>query len=140
MVASQSMKLVSLPAGESLAGDIYELLTIENDSNVGKVIKTTGPTVTPIGVLMESVDATTGADGRTVAVALLQGIVPVKAGGSVTAGQILVADTDAGRVVGVANVAALAADTVAVGVALESASDGQVFNMLAQVMTSATET
>lgn len=140
MSYSESMKVVNLIAGEDLSDDIYSLVYIENDSNVGKVIKTTGPTQTPVGVLMESLDATSGADGRIVPVALLHGVVPVKAGGSITAGQLLVADTDAGRVVGVANQAALAADTVAVGVALVSAVDGDIFPMLAQVMTSSTET
>lgn len=140
MSYSESAKVVNLLAGESLAGDIYELVYIENDGNVGKVIKTTAVTQTPVGVLAESVDAVTGADGRVVPVMLLQGVVPVKAGGSVTAGQLLVADVTPGRVIGVANQAALVADSVAVGVALVSAVDGDIFPMLAQVMTSSTET
>lgn len=140
MASTQSTKAVNLIAGEDLRGDFAELLTMENDSDVAKVIKTTLPTQTPVGILGENPNPDISTDGLTVPVVLLQGVVKVKAGGSVTAGQLLVADTDAGRVVGVASQAALAADTVSVGVALESAADGEIFEMLAQIMTSSTET
>lgn len=140
MSGTQSTTAVNLIAGEDLRGDLYELLYVENDSDVGKVIKTTAVTQNPIGVLAEEPRSDATTDGETVSVMLLQGVVPMKAGGSVTAGQLVVADVTAGRVIGVANQAALVADSVAVGVALESAADGEIFNVLAQVMTSSTET
>ena len=140
MASSQSTVAVNMIAGEDLRGDVYELLKIEDDSNVGKVIKVTATTDSPVGILAEDPDSVATTDGVTVPVVLLQGIVKVKAGGAVTAGQLLIPDATAGRVIGVANQAALAADVVSVGIAMESAVDGDIFEMLAQVMTSSTET
>jgi len=131
MAAEQSTKNVNLIAGEDLRGDLYEVLMIENDSNVGKVVKATGPTVTAIGILAEEPRDDVSTDGYAVSVMLLTGIVPMKAGASVTAGQLIVVDSTAGRVAGVSGVGALADDSMAIGVALESASDGEIFRVLA---------
>lgn len=131
MASAQSTRAVSMIAGEDLRGDLFELLQVENDAGVGKVIKTTAVTNTPIGVLGENPDAEATTDGETVPVVLLQGIVKVKAGGAVTAGNLLVPDVTPGRVIGVAGVGGLAIDSMAIGVALESAVDGDVFSMLA---------
>lgn len=136
----ESVTTVNMIAGEDLRGDVFELLTVENDGGIAKVVKTTGPTQTAIGVLAENPRSDASTDGLGVPVTLLSGKTMMKAGGNITAGQLLVADTDAGRVVGVANVAALAADTMAVGIALESAVDGDVFSALGMPLTSATET
>ena len=140
MASSQATKAVNLIAGQDLRGDLHELLQFENDSDVAKVIKTTAVTNSPIGVLAEEprTDATT--DGETVPVVMLQGIVKMKAGATITAGQLVVPDTDAGRVAGVANQAALVADSTAIGIALQSAVDGDIFEVFCQVMTSSTET
>ncbi len=140
MAGTQSTKVVNLIAGQDLRGDFGELLQIENDAGVGKVIKTTAVTNSPVGVLAEEPDADRTTDGLTVPVALLEGIIKVKAGATITAGQLIVPDVTAGRVAGVANQAALVADSTAIGIALESAADGEIFEMLAQVMTSSTET
>lgn len=134
MATSQSNVAVNLIAGEDLRGDLFELLYIENDSDVGKVIKTTAVTQTPIGVLAENPRSDLTTDGITVPVVLLQGVILVKAGATITAGQIIVPHTTAGRVAGVANVGALAVDSMAIGVALESAVDGDVFKVLAQTI------
>lgn len=131
MASAQSTRAVSMIAGEDLRGDLFELLQVENDAGVGKVIKTTAVTNTPIGVLGENPDAAATTDGETVPVVMLQGIVKVKAGGAVTAGNLLVPDVTPGRVIGVAGVGALAIDSMAIGVALASAVDGDVFSMLA---------
>lgn len=131
MATEQNTKAVTLIAGEDLRDDLYEILQIENDSNVGKVIKATGVTNTIIGVLAEEPRSDVTTDGLAVSVLLLSGVVPMKAGASITAGQLIVADTTAGRVAGVANVGALADDSMAIGVALESASDGEIFKVLA---------
>lgn len=132
MASFQSTVAVNMIAGEDLRGDIFEILQIEDDSNVGKVIKATAVANTVIGILAEDPDSEATTDGVTVPVILLQGIVKVKAGATITAGQLIVPDTTAGRVAGVANAAALAADSMAIGVALQSAVDGDIFEMLAQ--------
>lgn len=137
MASSQHTKAVNLIAGEDLrigqsAGGLYSLLQIEDDSDVGKVIKTTAVTNTPIGILAEEprTDATT--DGETVPVVLISagGVGKLRAGATITAGQLIVPDVTAGRVAGVANVGALAVDSMAIGVALESAVDGDIFEVL----------
>lgn len=132
MASYQNVKAVNLIAGEDLRGDVYELLQIENDAGVGKVIKTTAVTETPIGILAEEPSADFSTDGYTVPVVLIAsgGVAKVKAGGTITAGQLIVPDTTTGRVAGVANVGALAADSMAIGVALESAVDGDIFEVL----------
>lgn len=131
MAAYESVTIVNLIAGEDLRGDVYELLYVENDSGVGKVIKTTAVTQTPIGVLAENPSADASTDGVTVPVALLQGVVLMKAGAAITAGYIVVPDTTTGRVAGVANSGALAADSMGVGIALVTAADGDIFPVLA---------
>ncbi len=140
MASTQATRAVNLIAGEDLRGDFAELLQFENDNGVAKVIKTTAVTNTPIGVLGEDPDSAATTDGETVPVVMLEGVVLVKAGANITAGQLIVPDTDAGRVAGVANQAALVADSTAIGIALVSAVDGDIFPMFAQVMTSSTET
>ena len=127
----ESTKAVNMIAGEDLRGDVFEILQIENDGGVGKVIKATAVTQTVIGVLGEEPRSDATTDGETVPVVLLQGIVMMKAGAAITAGQLIVPDVTAGRVAGVANVGALAVDSMAIGVALESAADGDIFRVLA---------
>ena len=131
MASAQAPKIVNILAGQDLRGDLFELLQVEDDGGVGKVIKTTAVTDVAIGVLAEDPDGAADSDGEMVAVALLHGVLKMKAGGTVTAGDIVVADTDAGRVVTVADIATLAADSMAVGVALETAADGEIFMCLA---------
>lgn len=138
----ESTQAVTLIAGEDLRGDVYELLQFENDGGVAKVIKVTAVTDTAIGILAEEPDDAATTDGQAVSVVMLGsgGRAMVKAGATITAGQLVVSDTTAGRVAGVADVAALVADSMAIGIALESAVDGDIFEVLLQPMTSATET
>lgn len=128
----ESTKAVNLIAGEDLRGDVFETLTLENDAGVAKVIKTTAATDVIIGVLAEEPrkDATT--DGETVPVVLVGagGRVMMKAAGAITAGQIIVPSTTAGAVAGVANIAALVANQMGVGYALETAAAGDIFEVL----------
>ncbi len=140
MATTESTINVNLIAGEDLRGDLHSILQIEDDAGVGKVIKATAVTNSTIGILAEEPDSAATTDGSAVSVMVLQGIVTVLAGATITAGQLIVPDATAGRVAGVANQAALVADATAIGIALESAVDGDVFRMLAQVMTSSTET
>jgi len=132
MKGFQNVKVVNMIAGEDLRGDVYELLHVENDGDVGKVIKTTAVTNSPIGVLAEEPRTDVTTDGLAVPVAVIGagGIGLMKAGASVTAGQLIVPDTTAGRVAGVTGVGALAVDSMAVGIALESAADGDIFPVL----------
>lgn len=139
----ESTRAVTLIAGEDLRGDVFELLQFENDGGTAKVIKTTAVTDTAIGILAEGPDSAATTDGQAVSVVMIAGggRAMVKAGGNITAGQLVVADAvTPGRVVGVANIAALVADSMAIGVALESAVAGDIFEVLLQPMTSATET
>jgi hypothetical protein len=131
MASFESTVAVNLIAGEDLRGDVFEILQIEDDGGVGKVIKATAVTNTVIGILAENPRTDLTTDGLSVPVVLLQGKVAVKAGGAVTAGDLIVPDATAGRVIGVTGVGALAADSMAIGIALESAVDGDIFNMLA---------
>lgn len=133
MSGHQQPKVVNLIAGQDLRGDVYEALQIENDSGVAKVIKCTGVTNTIIGVLAEEPRSDVSTDGYTVPVALVGGggVLTMKAGAAITAGYLVVSDTDAGRVAGVANAGALAADSMAIGVALQTAADGDQFPVLA---------
>ena len=131
MASFESTVAVNLIAGEDLRGDVFEILQIEDDGGVGKVIKATAVTNTVIGILAENPRTDLTTDCLSVPVVLLQGKVAVKAGGAVAAGDLIVPDATAGRVIGVTGVGALAADSMAIGIALESAVDGDIFNMLA---------
>jgi hypothetical protein len=134
MAISEATVAVNMVAGEDLRGDVYEILQVENDGGIGKVIKATAVTDTVVGILGEDPDGTATTDGEMVPVVMLQGIVKVKAGATITAGQLIVPDVTAGRVAGIANVGTLAVDSMAIGVALESAVDGDIFEMFAQTI------
>lgn len=131
MASAQSTKTVSLLAGEDLRDDLFEILQVEDDGGVGKVIKASAVTEVVIGVLAMNPDGANSSDGEMVSVTLLQGIVKMKAGGVVTAGDLVVPDSTAGRVVTVADIGALAVDSMAIGIALETAADGEIFQCLA---------
>ncbi|MEE8609005.1 MAG: hypothetical protein V3S55_15480 [Nitrospiraceae bacterium] len=139
MASAQSTVAVNMIAGEDLRGDLFEILQVEDDGGIGKVIKATAVTQVVVGVLAEEPRTDITTDGETVPVALLQGIVKLKAGGTVTAGDLVVPDSTPGRVVTVATIAAMAIDSFALGIALKTAADGEIFEMLAFPMTSATD-
>ncbi len=134
MATTNATVAVTLIAGEDLRGDLFGILQFEDDSGVAKVIKATAVTNTVIGILAEEPATDVTTDGIGVPVLLLQGIVKVKAGATITAGDLIVPDVTPGRVAGVANVGALAADSMAIGVAQASAVDGDIFEMLAQTI------
>ena len=134
MASFETARAVNLIAGEDLRGDLYEILQIENDGGVGKVIKATAVTQTVVGILAEEPRSDATTDGENVPVVMLEGVVKVKAGATITAGELIVPDVTAGRVIGVANVGALAVDSMAIGIALKSAVDGEIFEMLAMTI------
>ena len=131
MANYQSCKTVSLPAGEDLTGDFAEVLTINSS---GQVIKTSSATGVIVGALAEEPSTTTTGVAVSVAVIGGGGVLKMKAGATITAGQLIVPDATVGRVAGVADIAALAADQMAVGMALEGASEGDIFSVLAQTI------
>lgn len=127
----------TLTAGEDLRTDgIGTMLKLENDGGVAKVIKVTATTDTPVGFLAEVPDQDISSDGEPVAVVTFGPTCKGIAGATITAGQLLISDATAGRLTGVADQDALAANVTAVGVALESGVDGQVIEFLMQLMTS----
>lgn len=111
--------IVNLPmtAGEDLRNSLNLLVKVDN---TGRVVKTTATTDTVAGVVsVQPYDAET-ALGTAVTVAQLQGIFTVVADAAITAGSLVHPTTTAGRVVGVANAAALPANVSAIGVALNA--------------------
>ena len=128
MASAQSTVAVNLVAGEDLRGALYNILVVNTS---GQVVKATVVTETVVGILAEEPRTDAVSTGETVPVAILQGIVKVKAGGVVTAGDLVVPDATTGLVIGVTGVGALAADSMAIGIALVTAADGDIFEMLA---------
>ena len=134
MKGFQNVKVVNMIAGEDLRGDVYEALTVENDGGVGKVIKTAAGTDVVIGVLAENPRTDVTTDGLGVPVALIGagGVGLMKAGGAITAGELIISfgGTTPGTVEGVASIAAIPVDTMCFGVALETAASGDIFPVL----------
>lgn len=132
---TKSATIVSMLAGESLDGDIYEILTVENDGGVAKVVKSTAATQVIVGVLAEDLGSTLAADGKVVPVYTIAhgGIIPMKAGHAVTAGEIAVSygATTPGTIDGVANLGALGVDQMGIGIILESGVAGDIVSVLA---------
>lgn len=121
MATHEGVKTVTLTAGAALTnGQVVEVTGVRTVSPASAV------TDVVVGVVAETV-----ASGGDVPIALLQGVVEVRAGGSITAGQICVPDAS-GDVTGVTGTGALAADQMGIGVALTAAADGEIFSMLAQ--------
>ena len=131
MASYQSCKVVSLPAGEDLTGDFAEALTV---NSTGQVIKTTAATNHIVGALAENPSVSTTGVAVSVAIIGSGGVLKIKAGGPITAGQLVVPSATAGRVAGVADIGSLVEDQMAIGVALEDAADGDIFSVLAQTI------
>lgn len=130
MASSTSSTAVDLTVGEDLNGDVYEALTVNTS---GQVVKTTAASDVIVGFVAEDPGTTTTAGEDTVPVALIGagGILKAKAGATITAGQLIIPDSTAGRVAGVAAIGNLGVDSMAVGIALEGAADGEIFEFLA---------
>lgn len=142
MSSFESITALTLIADSSiLTGDIGRLVKITGDDTFGRSVLAVN---SPIGVLGENPagpDAAGQAQDpvlQSLPVDLLVGRVKVKAGGTITAGQLLISDT-AGRVLGVANQAALAADVTAVGIALKGGLINEIIEMLAMPLTASTD-
>ena len=122
MASHDAVRTVTLTAGAALTnGQVVQV------SAARTVIATAATNDVVVGVCAETV-----ASGSDVPVALLQGIVEVEAGtGGVTAGEICVPDAT-GTVTGVADLPTLAVDQMGIGIALNTAVAGEIFEMLAQ--------
>ena len=133
MANYQSCKVVTLIAGEDLRNDYAEVLTINSS---GQVVKTNSATDHIVGVLAENPNRDIDTTSSSVPVAIIGsgGITNMKAGAIITAGQLIVPSATSGRVASVDDIGGLAEDQMAVGIALEGASDGDIFSVLAQTI------
>ena len=128
MANYQAVKVVTLPAGEDLTGDFAEIVKL---NAAGQVIKVAAVTDVAIGVLAESAPSSDTGQGVPVALIGGGGILKMKAGAAIVAGNLIVPDATDGRVAGIANIAALVANQMAIGIALSAAADGEIFSVLA---------
>ncbi len=144
MASSEANRAVSRIADTSiLTGDIYRLVKVTAANTVGRAVAATD---SPVGVLGEN-PAPSGPAGnaqvpaaQVLPVTLLAsgGTVKVLAGGTIPVGNLVVSDAQGRGVDGGADQAALTADEVSAGFALEAAVINQIFEMQAQVQTSST--
>lgn len=134
-MATNAICLITFIAGEDLTGyDVGAAVKISSaTATKGRILAVTDATDVIIGFLSEKPQ---GGAGTPVSVSVIGagGIHEVKLGADVTAGQLCIVDATDGRVAGVANIGALAADQMAVGTFLEDGSDGELIEMLAQVI------
>lgn len=134
----QCVSTLTLTAGENLATDLYTILT--RDAS-GRVVKTTAATDVPVGVLAMNTNQAQGKPGDStdsgVLVAQLQGVVMVKCGGAIAAGNLVQAGA-AGVAVdaGGSGLADLGVGEFAIGVALEAGVTNQVIPVLAMLVAS----
>ena len=131
MSTTQCLTTVSLPAGENLNGDLYEVLTLNAS---GQVVKADTATEVVVGVLMiDPGRANAAGDHVTVGLIAGGGVGLVKASAAITAGALLIPTTTDGKVAGAADTAALVDGQMAFGIAIEAASAAdEVIQFLAQ--------
>lgn len=136
MSSSENAMSLSLLAGAAFVeGDFGKVVTM--DSAARTVVLAAAATETPVGIL----GSAPAALGDVVPIIPLNGAIgKVKCGGAVAVGDLLVAAADGEVVDGGANVGALAADVVAVGIALEAGVDQQIIEAQLMLITSSTET
>ena len=130
MAYYENVDVVTLIAGEDLNDDQYKLLKINSS---GRVILATAITDPIIGILAENPKQKGSSEvstGKDVPVALLKGIVKVKALGAVTAGNLATWGTGA-LATEAASIAALGNDSFAFGVFLENGVANQIVSVLA---------
>lgn len=127
MSSSEQVKIISMIAGASfVAADFGKLVKVTGANTAVLVAAVTDAPIgviaeVPVGIGEELPVAVIGGGGRGL----------VLAGGSITAGQLVVPAAD-GTVTGVANTGALAVDQMAIGMALADASSGEIFEVMFQ--------
>lgn len=128
MAGSESNRQLSLIAGSDFTGDLHKVVEVTAANTVDVVGATTDVVV---GTIAEEVLI-----GVAVPITLLQGRVKVRAGAAITVGHLIVPAAD-GEVTGVASLAAIPVDSMAIGVALEAAgAAGDIIEMLAMPIAS----
>ena len=127
MATYESLKIITLPAGEDLSARGNHAVTLNAS---GRIVSTDAVTEVIVGTVAEKPSA---AVGSPVSVALIAGggIINMVAQAAVTRGHIVIPTTTDGKVAGVANIAALVANQMGAGIALEAAVADQVFEVLA---------
>lgn len=131
MSASENAMSLSMLAGAAFVeGDFGKCLVVSADNTVSLGAAATESIVGLLG-------SAPAAIGDVVPVVQLQGRVKMLAAGTIAAGNLLICGA-AGSVTGVANIGALVADQMAVGVALEAAVAGQIFEAVGLPLSSAT--
>ena len=131
MATYRSAKAVTLPAGADLTG-CYACAVKVN--NLGQVV--VGAAVGDIIIGTISEDPPSAEIGTPVSVALVGGggVLKFKAAGAIAAGNLIVANAD-GKVDDVANIAALATNTTAIAVAIQSAAaEDEIIEGVAQLV------
>ena len=121
MSAFEKACLTTYVAGADLRNSLYELLAL---NAAGRVVKADAVTSRVIGVLAEEPDKNVDSTGRAVTVAKINGSdkLLVKAGAAITAGHLVIPSTTDGKAEGVANIAAITTNAMAIGQALQAAS------------------
>lgn len=127
MSSYEANKCITMLAGSDFTGDLFKLVEV---SAAGTVDLTNATTDAAVGVIGEEVTA-----GLPTKITLLQGIVKVKLGGTVTVGQLLI-PTAAGLVTGVAGIANIPANSMSVGIATKGGAINEVGEMLAMPLSS----
>ena len=131
MAKVQAIRTLSLPQGADLTGSIGELLKL---NATGQVIKTAAATDICIGILAESAPRATVGDAVKVAIIGGGGILKCKTNAAVAAGNLLV-PAASGKAAPVADIAALATNQMAFGVAVSAtAADGEIVSFLAMAI------
>lgn len=133
--SENAMSLSQIAGANFVEGDFGKILQMGSAART--VVLASAATQTPVGIL----GAAPATSGEVVPMVPLNGVIgKVKLGGTVAIGDLLVAAADGEAVDGGANVAALAADVVAIGVAQEAGVDQQIIEALLVTLTSSTET
>lgn len=129
MATYEATKEVSLPAGADFTAAANRSLALAIDGN-GRCVACPQGGV-PIGTL--AMTATHAAVGSILTVSIFgSGKHVGLAGGAVAAGGVVVMDATSGQLVTVADPSAIVGNRVGVGIALESAADGERFSFLGQ--------
>lgn len=130
----ESVRMLTMIAGEDLTGDQYRLLKIDTD---GKVIKSVAAGDYSVGVLAMDANlsqgSTASSEDEAVTVAMLEGVVLLEAGAAITQGDLIHSDAQGRAISAGADIAALAAGDYVVGQAIEAAgAAGEVISVRAQ--------
>lgn len=129
MSAFEGVRTLSAIAGSDFTGDLYKLVMFEAAGHPPQVELTDAATADPIGVITMEAESGQVCSMQDLAAG---GYGKVKAGGSITAGQVLI-PAASGLVTGTTK-ATLADGVTAIGIALTAGDSGDVITFKAQLM------